>query len=132
MWFTREGCEGVRTFMIPYLMAVLTLCPVFCGTESDDHRACFPDAVGTGSDEAPSTPAHCPEEGDDCICQGAILPVAVKVAGCSAFALNLPSLLFVDTSPHTTAHSPWEVAPTGFAGKSDSLTVRAFLQNFRC
>lgn len=118
--------------MITYLMAVLTLCPVFCGAETDDHRTCFGDAAGSRPDEAPSTPAHCPDEADDCICQGAILPGAVKVPGANAFALNLPSLLFVDTSLHTIAHFSWEVAPTGFAGGHDSLAVRAFLQNFRC
>jgi len=45
------------------------LCPLICGAEEIAHGARLHGATDGPSGDSPS---HCPEEGDNCICQGAV------------------------------------------------------------
>ncbi len=119
--------------MIVNLIAILTLCPVFCGTEEADHGTHWHGtSAGNDSDELPASPGHCPEDGDNCICQGAIQSAAVRVSDAFVVALSSPLVFALATPPHPLAHLTCEGAPTGLAGWGNSHAVRAFLQNFRC
>lgn len=123
----------MRTFLVPMLIALFALCPVLCGAEEGgcgQHHAGTADA----QPEAPSAPAHCPEDGDNCICGGAVVqPADSLVHQADDFAL--PAFLSArdlgHTPAHPIAHLTWDGSSTGLAGWGDSLDVRAFLQNFR-
>lgn len=87
---------------------------------------------------APSgpAPAHCPDAGDDCVCGGVVKSSDARVPHGDPIGLPL-SLFglhgFLPHAPaHPLAHLTFDGTPTGLASWGDSLTVRAFLQNFRC
>lgn len=124
----------MRSLMIVNLIAVLSLCPVFCGSEEGGHGTHWHGTAGSASSDAPSAPGHCPEDGESCICQGAIQSAAIRVSD----STDLSPVSFVIFDTATAAHPPahlhltWDGMPTGLAGWGTSLAVRAFLQNFRC
>jgi hypothetical protein len=120
----------VRPILTFILATLLTLCPVLCGGEEFGLGAYL-----HGTSDAPShAPGNCPEQGDDCICRGAVQASNVRVPDADADAVGLPMLL--DILPHTPLHPlsrlTWGGSPTGLAGWGDTLSVRSFLQNFRC
>jgi hypothetical protein len=112
-----------------YLLAgLIALCPLVCGAVdlafgSHSHST----ALG------PPAPGECPESSDNCICHGAVVRPGdgkVVVLGlCVPDALpDLPRL----APPHPVPNLTWDGSPGGLAALGDSLTVRSFLQNFRC
>lgn len=124
--------ERVRTLAVYSLVVLVMLCPVLCGAAEVAYGLHQHGAADVSPDHA-TPPTHCPEEGDNCICQGAIQSSDVRVPGSfDAFGLLVPSLPLDRTPLHPIAHLTREGLPTGLAGWGSSLTVRAFLQNFRC
>jgi hypothetical protein len=118
----------VRTFVALFLIGLLSFCPVLCGAAETDHGA-----HGHGASDGPSAPSHCPEDSDNCICQGAVIQSGDHhVSGHDAFGLPLHFIAIGHTPSHPIAHLTWDGFPTGLAGWGDALTVRALLQNFRC
>ena len=52
------------------MIGLLTLCPILCGAKEFGHGA---HSHGTADGASPgSAPDQCPEDGDNCICQGAV------------------------------------------------------------
>jgi hypothetical protein len=113
-----------------YILAgLIALCPVFCGVVDG--------AIGAHShaeEHGPAVPSQCPESADNCICHGAVFPAADgKVLSADAGGLGGSlDLCWHNSTPHHVAHLTWDGAPTGLAALGDSLTVRSYLQNFRC
>lgn len=110
------------------LIALIAACPAFCGSEQEgrsphNHHA----------SEAPA-PAHCPSDGDCCICQGAVQADGVRLPAPDALGLTILADLAIVSScqPHVLTHLTPTGSPAGLAGWGDLQTVRAVLQNFRC
>jgi hypothetical protein len=118
----------VRSFSILALIGFLALCPLICGAGEIGHPS-----HQLGSSDSPS-PSHCPEEGDNCICQGAVQGDHFRVPDLGSEAIG--PFLFLDRSNdlllHPLAHLTSDGSPTGLAGWGDAHAVRAFLQNYRC
>ena len=118
------------------LIGLLLLCPVICGAAEIGHG---PGGHGTSADsrEHAGEPESCPEDGDNCICQGAVRSVEVRVADHSADASDLPFLphhFVIDLAiPRLTVASLAEergvAASTGW---HDARVLRAWLQCFLC
>jgi hypothetical protein len=114
--------------LINMLLACLILaCPLLCGAEEVGHGVQH-EYAGEGD-----SPAHCPENGDNCVCRG-----AVQTSNARAIApdVEVPGPHFFLAPPLLHAHPfhnlTWEGPPAGLASWGDSLTIRALLQNFRC
>jgi hypothetical protein len=112
-----------------YILAgLIALCPVLCGVvdvaiESHSH------AMAHG----PTVPDECPEPSDNCICHGAVVqPSDGKVLSCDGGVLGTSLDLFRHSPSSHISHLTWDGSPGGLAALGDSLTVRSFLQNFRC
>jgi hypothetical protein len=123
--------DVVRAIAALLLTGLLVLCPILCGAEEFGHGAHRHGSSESASHD-PSAPGQCPEEGDNCICQGAVVSVDVRVPDADALGLPLLLGMLVHTPHHPLAHLTWDGSPTGLAGWGDSHAVRAFLQNFRC
>jgi hypothetical protein len=122
----------VRTFLVATLIGLLVSCPAVCGAAEAGHGS-HGHREPSGSPGDPRAPVHCPEDGEDCICNGAVLAGDVRLPDSDPDRLT-PLLAFVvPPARHLVAHhlTP-DSAPTGLAGRGDSRAVRAFLQNFRC
>jgi hypothetical protein len=121
----------VRTLAAFSLIGLLTLCPLICGAEEIAGGAHRHRPAGGPAGNAPS---HCPEEGDNCICQGAIPLDEVRTPAQDSGAIGLRPLLgpCAQIPRHPIAHLTWSGSPTGLAGWGDAVAVRSFLQNFRC
>ena len=83
-----------------FLIGLLSACPVVCGAFEVGH-----DSHGletqTGTPCDPASPVHCPPDADDCICQGAVQTVDVRVpSSADGIGLLLPFLAFSHTPPH--------------------------------
>lgn len=126
------GCLTVRTLAVLFLAGLIFACPLLCGAVEDCQVA-----ERAHSDGSPShAPAHCPEDGDDCVCRGAVQATDVRVPhgdvnGLPALLQGLVGIL-AHSPAHSLAHLTSDGTPTGLAGWGTSLTVRAVLQNFRC
>lgn len=116
---------------IALLLAILiTLCPFLCGAVEfgqGAHRHDVPDSASHDS----SVPDQCPEEGDNCICQGAVQ------RDCGRFVAAIPSLslfvhLLLPSPSHTLTHPTRQGSSTGLASWGNAHDIRSFLQNFRC
>ena len=119
----------VRTFTAFFLIGLIAACPLLCGAVEIGHGTHGLE-TSSGVPGEPSAPGHCPQDGDDCICQGAVQADDARLPGAADdFGLLLP---FAHTPPHPIAHLTRDGSPTGLAALGDSSTVRAFLQNFRC
>jgi len=120
--------DAVRSLSALALIGLLALCPLICGAGEMAHPG-----HGHGP-PASSVPSHCPEEGDNCICQGAVRPGHVRTPDPGSEAAGLP--LVPDLSVHTPleafAHLTCDGSPAGLAGRGGAQAVRAFLQNYRC
>jgi hypothetical protein len=124
----------VRTSVTTLLIGLILACPFLCGAAEAAHLAHQEHATGGPSDQP--VPVHCPEDSDDCICQGAVQSGDVRVPGSDSIGIVLPLhglAGILDHSPaHSLAHLTSGGTPTGLASWGDSLTVRALLQDFRC
>jgi hypothetical protein len=121
----------VRPFLTVLMTALLTFCPILCGAEELGHGA---QHRQEGTAETPSHhgPAECPEEVDNCICQGAVQAVDVRMPDAQIARLGLTPAFLPHTPLHPTAHLTREGSPTGLAGWGNAQAVRSVLQNFRC
>jgi hypothetical protein len=121
----------LRTLVAIALIGILALCPVVCGAEEFGHGA---HRHGTSDDAgpAPSAPVHCPEEGDNCICQGAVQSVDVRLPDADLFGLSLDCGTLGPIPPHPLAHLTCDGSPAGLAGWGNAHAIRSYLQNFRC
>lgn len=113
------------------LTGLILACPFLCGADEIGHSARHGHAAGESGKG--SAPDPCPESSDNCVCRGAVQASDVRATDPDvdmAAPLFLPAPpLFAGLLHH---HLTWEGSPTGLAGWGDSLTIRAFLQNFRC
>ncbi|HEU5115655.1 MAG TPA: hypothetical protein VFT74_03185 [Isosphaeraceae bacterium] len=108
------------------LIGLIALCPLICGGESVGSYHQENHAVGHRS-----SPNPCPEDGDNCICQGAIQTDAFR----DAMPLPLGDCLLVGwgapaaPSPRSNVigNGDFRLDRPGFG-----LLRRAVLQNFRC
>lgn len=115
--------------LTPYVLAgLIALCPVFCGVVDV--------VIGSHSHagvDGPTVPDDCPEPSDNCVCHGAVVqPSPGIVSGHDRGVLGIFLDLFLHTPTHHLSHLTWNGSPGGLATFGDSLTVRSFLQNFRC
>ena len=121
----------MRAIAALLLTGLLVLCPILCGAEEFGHGA-HRHGSWEGASQDASAPGHCPEEGDNCICQGAVVSVDIRVPDADVLGLPLLSGIPVLALHHPIGHLTWDGSPTGLAAWGDSRAVRAFLQNFRC
>ena len=128
------GRDTVRTFVTMLLIGLILACPVLCGAAETGH-ATHRQHAAAGPPNSPA-PAHCPENSDDCICRGAVQSSDVRVPATDPISSPLPLhglVGILDHAPaHSLAHLTSDGTPTGLAGWGDAVTIRAFLQNFRC
>jgi hypothetical protein len=120
----------VRVILSGVLAGLLILCPILCGAKEFGHGA-RPHATADGA-SPDSAPDPCPEDGDNCICQGAVQVDSLRGHDSDIFDLPLLFLAIVHTPLHPASHLTSQGSPTGLAGWGDANTVRSFLQNFRC
>jgi len=122
----------VRTFIVPFLIALITACPFLCGVAESDHGSHRFDA-SAGTPCGPTSPAHCPQDGDDCICQGAVPPGGVRTSTSSAaVGLPIPGRPSLHARQHAAVRLPQESPATNLAGWGNPSSIQALLQNFRC
>lgn len=126
------GLPVVRIFAAHALIGLLISCPFVCGAAEPDHGIAHRDRASDSSPERPHGPAHCAEGGDNCICEGAVQVGDVRVPASHDVGFPLVFAAVLSSSPHPIAHLTWDGSPTGLAGWGDHLSVRAFLQNYRC
>ncbi len=119
----------MRTVLVLCLIHALSFCPAFCGTDEADHVT-HPHQQQSG--DSPATPVHCPEDGDGCICNGAIQTADVRLPDMDSIGLFLPVNLSDVSASHPPLSLTWNRATVGLTGWGDSNSVRSFLQNFRC
>ncbi|MEO6809584.1 MAG: hypothetical protein ABI353_10785 [Isosphaeraceae bacterium] len=118
----------MRTLLVITLIGLLSFCPVLCGAAEVGH-----DAHGHGASDEPASPTHCPDDGDNCICQGALVSSSgshVSLLDTLGVALDSVSLGQISSCP--LAYLTRDGSPTGLTPWGNALKVRAFLQNFRC
>jgi hypothetical protein len=118
---------AVRACITTWLIGLLILCPQLCGGDGSDQAARHHDAG-----HSRNTPAHCPGDAENCICQGAVQVDQVRVPDSGILAT---AELFADLAPpagNLADPGLEDGAWTGLARWGSPLEVRAFLQNFRC
>lgn len=125
----------MRLFVSTLLSFLLLACPFLCGADEIGHRARHEHASSGSQGDAgdANVPDSCPGSSDNCVCRGAV-PATDLRADLADFDASAPlflaqPLLFASFLHH---HLSWKGSPTGLAGWGDALTVRAFLQNYRC
>ena len=120
----------MRVFLSALLTVLILTCPLLCGAAEAGHVTHREHPVSSPA------PGHCPEDADNCICQGAVQSADVRVPGVDAISSPLPPHGLVGVLDHAPAHSLAHLTsdgtPTGLAGWGDAVTVRAYLQNFGC
>lgn len=125
----------MRTVVSALLIGLLLFCPLLCRAAEE---ACGHESIETTS--TPQNDSHvppsCPEDGISCICAGATQNGELRAVDITSPDL-LPTLdawlfaLSPASHPSTSIPLAAHEAPVGLAIYGDSLTVRAFLQNFR-
>jgi len=126
----------MRVFVSTLLSILLLACPFLCGADEIGHQARHEHASssdGQGDSDDANAPDHCPGSSDNCVCRGAVPSIASR-ADLAEFGAWVPLLLTQPPLFSTCLHHhlSWKGSPTGLAGWGDALTVRAFLQNYRC
>ena len=128
------GAEMVRSFASMLLIGSILACPFLCGAAEAGHAAHHLAAAAGPRDH--SAPDDCPQEGDNCICRGAVQSADVRLSGLDVTSCPLPTRGLTGILDHTPSHSLAHLTcggtPTGLAGWGDTITVRALLQDFRC
>ena len=122
----------VRSCATYALVGLLMLCPFVCGEAEIGHGVTHRHETTDSAPERSHGPAHCPEGGDNCICEGAVQAGDVHVTDSHDAGLPLGFAAILATPPRPIAHLTWDGSPTGLAGWGDHPTVRAYLQNYRC
>ena len=120
----------MRSLVSLVLIGLIIACPVLCGASEAYQYAHRHDSAQECPNES-SPPVHCPQDGDDCICNGAVRAGDVKPTDLNFVGALLFIPVLSPTPPHPLPHLTQDGAPTGLAAWGDSLTVRALLQNFR-
>lgn len=128
------GAEMGQVLACMLLIGSILVCPFLCGAAEAGHAAHhLAGAAGPGEHSAPD---DCPQEGDNCICGGAVQSADVRLPDLDAINSLLPlhglTGILAHAPSHPLAHLTCEGTPTGLAGWGDSITVRALLQDFRC
>jgi hypothetical protein len=121
----------VRVVCAAVLIVLIVACPFLCGSGEVGRGPHRREAAG-GDPAHSGVPIHCPQDGDECICNGAVKATDVRLPDLDASGVPLPPAVAAPTPVHPIPHLTWNGSPSGLAGQGDSLTVRAFLQNFRC
>jgi hypothetical protein len=123
----------VRTCLSTFLAILIFACPLLCGAVEAGHGAPRENEAGVPEDRHHSD--DCPEDADNCVCQGALQSSDVRVPHSETTAAPfLPFGLFGGLAahpPHAPAHLTPNGTPTGLSSWGDSTTIRALLQNFR-
>jgi hypothetical protein len=117
----------VHTVAAVLLTGLLTLCPILCGAEEFGHGARLHDA-----NEPASAPGHCPAEGDNCICQGAVASDDVRIPDDHASCKSLLLTAFAHTPLYPGAIRTPAGSPASRAVPRGARSARSLLQNFRC
>ncbi len=121
----------MRVVCAAVLIVLIIACPFLCGAGEVGRGPHRHEAAG-GEPAHSGAPVHCPQDGDDCICNGAVKEADVRLPDLDPSVVPLPLAAPAHTPVHPNAHLTWNGSSSGLAGQGDSLTVRAFLQNFRC
>src|SRR4051794_39532457 len=116
MTFPR-GYHPVRTFVTMLLSGLILACPFLCGAAEANHVAHREHTTGDAS-HGPA-PSHCPEDGDDCVCRGAVASSDVKVPAFDSIGLPLPlgglGGALAHSPAHSLAHLTSDGTPAGLA-----------------
>ena len=147
------------TLTVSLSIAIVTLCPILCRTIEVAH-ASPQDRVTRTSSDAPRPPSVlsdatddcCPSErdgrtpigGDDCcpggedscLCSGTVQGDDAQAPDSRGVGTSNPLDGHLDAGNqvhlHAFVHLTSNGQPAGLAGWGGALSVRAFLQNFRC
>ncbi len=123
----------VRNYVSILMTGLLLACPFLCGAAEVGHVT---NRVHAASPFHGAIPTHCPEDADNCICWGAVQSPDVRIPGIDSISAPLPLYGLVGILDHAPArsltHLTSDGASSGLAGWGDVVTVRAYLQNFRC
>ncbi len=126
----------VRSFAIMLLIGSILVCPFYCGAAEAGHSAHHLKGANAAGPRDHDGPDDCPQEGDNCICRGAVQAADVRLPALDLAGSPLPAhgpAGLLDHAPcHSLTHLTCEGTPTGLAGWGDTITVRALLQDFRC
>ncbi|QEH34828.1 hypothetical protein OJF2_33730 [Aquisphaera giovannonii] len=121
----------MRRLVTTLLTGLLLACPLLCGGDEIGHGAQHESAPGDAGGK--HAPCQCPDGDDNCICRGAVEANAARTNALLDSADARP--LFVPASQPWLAppahHLTPEGSTTGLASLGESLTIRAYLQNFR-
>lgn len=121
----------MRSFVVTLLTGLLLACPLVCGADEIGHGARH-DAASGADDGRDHAPDQCPDGGDNCVCRGAVQVNDLRTDAPDATAAGPLFVLgprFALAFP--THHLTSDGSPTGLASWGESLTIRAYLQNFR-
>lgn len=121
---------SVRTLLAVMLIGLLSFCPVLCGAAETGH-----DAHGHGASDEPASPTHCPDDGDNCICQGALVSGSsnsVHLSPLDTLGVPLDSVTLGQVWFRPLAPLTRDGSLTGWPHWGDALKARALLQIFRC
>jgi hypothetical protein len=121
-----------RLCAIYALIGLLVVCPFVCGAAEVGHATTHAHPSCAGSPGRVHGPAHCPESCDNCICEGAIQPGAVRVLETHDIGLPYDFAVIFGIPLHCITHLAWDATPPRHAHWGGHPTVRALLQNYRC
>ncbi|SIO62509.1 hypothetical protein SAMN05444166_7067 [Singulisphaera sp. GP187] len=121
----------MRSLLASFLALLITLCPLLCGAAEfgqGAHRHDVPESTSHDS----STPDQCPEEGDNCICQGAVQAGHVRFFGADAVDHTILVGVLFPSALQSLTYLTKERSSTGLGHWGNALAIRSFLQNYRC
>lgn len=116
----------MRNLINTLLACLILACPFVCGAAEVGHNAGHQHA-GSGP-----SPAHCPENSDNCVCRGAVQPGQIR-AGDPHVETSAPLFILAPalSLPERLHHFAAEGSAAGLASWGGPRTMRALLQNFR-
>ena len=92
-----------RNCVSTLLAGLILSCPFLCGADEVDHAAHAPHDTSGPCD--PSSPVHCPQESEDCICQGAIPTIDSRVDDLHLLGMPCGFRAMLGLPPHAVSHS---------------------------
>ncbi len=101
----------MRTILALGLAVLILACPRICGAGEPGWPAHDAHAHAPAGDHDDG-PAHCPDEGGSCICQGAIVAKATGPSHGHSYGLDLALFVATATTPTLGGHAPTSVAAT--------------------